>query len=175
VIENGTNGNGEGTRRRVGAVVLAVIFVGALGVAWLWARSSASETEARCLREAEKLVKAKTYIKANYERLLGSRDRREIPSPLRKTPLLSIVKNVSAGCGLADRIARVIEEENQKRNELTAKVTFRRIRIADIVNFLTVAKREYPGLYDREGRIRYARGQEADSWEVTLSLTAQKP
>jgi hypothetical protein len=85
------------------------------------------------------------------------------------------VKDVTAQCGVADRLLRVVEEENKKRGELTAKVTLRRVRMADVVNFLSIAKKEYPGLWDREARMRYSRGEEADRWDVTISLTAAKP
>jgi hypothetical protein len=175
VIENGDNGEKEGSRRHLAAGVLLGALTVLLGGAWLWVRSDVAMGRERIVREEEKLEKVKTYIQANYETLIGTPGAEAVPSPLLKKPLLSIVKDVAAKCGIEGSIARVVEEENRKRNELTAKVSFKRIRIADLVNFLSISKREYPGLYDREARMRYARGGQADSWDVTLSLTAKRP
>jgi hypothetical protein len=169
-------GNGTDMSRRHAAAFaalggLALLLAGA----WLWTFSDAKALEKRCRAEEAKVKKVKLYIEKNYEKILGPRRVEEAESPLLEKPLLSIVKDVTVQCGVADRLLRVVEEENKKLNELTAKVTLRRVRMADVVNFLAVAKKEYPGLWDREGRMRYARGEEADRWDVTLSLTAAKP
>ncbi|MHC5036547.1 MAG: hypothetical protein ACYTHM_04470 [Planctomycetota bacterium] len=163
------------TRRRIMSALLLAGLTVALAGGWLWARSNALARETRCLQEEEKLDKVKTHIQKNYEMIFGSAKEKSVASPLLQKPMLSIVKDVAGQCGMANRIQRIVEEENKKLNELTAKVTLRRVRIADTVNFLTIARKAYPGLWDREGRMRYSRGGDADSWDVTLSLTAQKP
>ncbi|MHC4780227.1 MAG: hypothetical protein ACYTFG_16785 [Planctomycetota bacterium] len=169
------NGPPEWDRRKAtilaGLVLATVILVGA----WLWVRSAARYREAAVRRDESKLEKVELFIGDNYEMIFGAGTAEEIASPLTDKPLLTIVKELCAQCGLADRLVRVVEEENKKLGELTAKVTFRRVRIADMVNFLTLGRDSYPGLWDREARMRYARGGEADSWDVTLSLTAEKP
>jgi hypothetical protein len=172
---DGPNGGTEWSRRQALGFALLGGAAVLLAAAWLWTLSGARAVEKRCRTEEAKVKKVKAYVEKNYEKILGPRDAVEAESPLLKKPLLSIVKDVTAQCGVADRLQRVVEEENKKANEVTAKVTLRRVRMADVVNLLSIAKKEYPGLWDREARMRYARGQEADRWDVTLSLTAVKP
>ncbi|MCU0722664.1 MAG: hypothetical protein MUC63_03465, partial [Planctomycetes bacterium] len=146
----------------------------ALAGAWVWVRSSNAEALARARKEEEKIDRVKRYFEANYVSLFGDPAGPGNASPLRDRTFIAIVQEVSTECGLGDRVQRVSEEENAKTGEVTAKVAFRGVRIADLVNFLALARKKYPGLSDREARMRQGRG-EADSWEVTLSLTAKKP
>jgi hypothetical protein len=172
VLENGT-ANGGPRRAIAGAAALGLL-AAVLAGAWLIARSSAAEAEVRAEREKEKILKVKRYFQENYDSLFGGSEKEGDRSPLRDKSFLEIVKEVSEECGLGDRVLRVSEEENSKTSEITAKVAFRSMRMADLVNFLALARKQYPGLWDREARMRQGRN-EADSWEVTLSLTAKKP
>ncbi|GEM_PF-2962724 len=165
----------EWTSKRIAAVaVLSVCAAGAF-FGWLWARSSVEAMEASRVREEEKLDRFKTHLEENYELFFGSEQEAEPPSPLLEKPLLSIVKDLATECGLDGRLARLVEEESAKSREMTAKISFKRVRMADVVNFLSVARKTYPGLRDREASMRHARGGEADVWDVDLSLTARKP
>jgi hypothetical protein len=169
------NGGSDGSRARVTGTVLLGLVTVVLALCWLGVRSAALREEKACRVQAGKIDKVKTFLEKNPALVFSETRVEKVPSPLREKPLISIVKELSAQCGLADRLLRVVEEENRKLGELTAKVTYRRVRIADVVNFLTIGRETYPGLWDREGRMRYARGGEANAWDVTLSLTAEKP
>ncbi|MHC4598552.1 MAG: hypothetical protein ACYS47_06065 [Planctomycetota bacterium] len=175
IPRNGENGGNEWSRRRLtGMFVFGVVAIG-LAAAWLGVRSAALRKEEACRIQGEKIDKVKTFLEKNPALIFAEERSEKTPTPLREKPLISIVKELSAQCGLDDRLLRVVMEENRKLQEMTAKVTFRRVRIADVVNFLTIGKEAFPGLWDREGRMRYSRGGEADAWDVTLSLTAEKP
>jgi hypothetical protein len=169
------NGNGGGPRRAIAGAVALGVLAAALAGSWLWVRAEAADAEALAGREKEKIVKVKIYLEENYGALFGDPGKEGERSPLREKSFLAIVKEVSDECGIGDRVVRVSpEEENPKTREVTAKVSFRALRMADVVNFLALARKMYPGLSDREARMRQGRG-EADAWEVTLSLTARKP
>lgn len=152
------------------AALLALASV-VLAGAWLWVSAQASEVESRCRTEEKKLDKVKTWLSSNYARVYGDPETDGTKTLLQGTTLLKVVKSVSEESGLTRQLVRVTEEENAKTGEMTAKVTFQKLRMADLVNFLALTKARYPGVCDREARLRAARG-EADSWNVTLSLSA---
>jgi hypothetical protein len=153
-----------------GAAVLGAIAVASIAGLWLWTRSAAIEAEKKCAREEEKIDKVKKHMAANWNGIFGAAAGRV--EPMDAGRVLTIVKDLAAECGLSETVERVDKEENAKQGEVTVKLSFQRVRMADVVNFLALARTRHPNVFDREGRMQAARG-EADAWNASVSLTAR--
>ncbi len=123
-----------------------------------------------------KLKDTKEFLAEHYELLAAPKEEEtEKQSVLAAKPLLTIIKECAEKVGLTERLSSISPQENKKLGEITAKVVFRRIRLADMVNFLAYVRSNYPEIKDREAQLRLARRQQGDIWDAYISLTGKRP
>ncbi len=161
------------TPSSAGIFVLAVL-AGILAIAYL---VNAGES-ARIGREANiketKLRETKKYIARNYDALIGGKETVQEQGAARNKPLLTIIKESAEAVGLTNNLSGMSPEENKKLGLISAKVALRRVRLADVVNFLVYVRSKYPGVMDREGKLRIVPRQQGDNWDAFVSLTMKK-
>ncbi len=156
---------------RGGDVALGAVFAlaGVLAVAWVVKKGAKEDAAASAEREKQKLEKVAKLVSDNYA-LVFSRKESEETDSLAGRPAVSIIKEIANECGISDNLIRVIPEENRKKREITAQVVLKGVRINDLVNFLVQIRTKYPGICDREARLRLT-GKGEDSWDAGLALT----
>jgi hypothetical protein len=159
-------------KSNAGLFVLALL-AGILGIAYLLHAGEPARLDRSIKTREAKLLSTKKYLAENYDALIGGKTQTSKQSLPDGKPLLTIIKESAAGVGLTDNLSAVIPEENRKLGEVTAKVVLRRIRLADLVNFLVYVRSKYPGVIDRQGQLRLARRQQADNWDAFVSLTTK--
>ena len=171
--------SGRGPARRGksrGAVFVAAALAGILAIAYLAHAGEPARIEKLINIRSAKLKDTKEFLAEHYELLAPPKeDKGEKESVHQKKPLLSIIKECTEKVGLTERLSSISPEENKKLGEITAKVVFRRIRLADVVNFLAYVRSNYPDIKDREAQLRLARRQQGDVWDAYISLTGKKP
>jgi hypothetical protein len=162
-------------RRRsgTGVFVLAVI-AAVLAIAYIAHAGEPARLAAAIKVKEAKLLDTKKFIAENYDSIIGTDNVAEQTAGPGDIPLLTIVKESVEAIGLTNNLSGVSPEENRKLGEVTAKVTLRRIRLADLVNFLVYVRSKYSGIVDREGRMRLVPRQEGDNWDAFISLTAKR-
>ncbi len=166
---------GPGKRKAGTGVFVLAALAAILAITYL-AHAGEPARIARDIKIKEgKLQDVKKYIGKNYDALVGKKEKVRKQDATQDKPLLTVIKETAQRVGLTSHLSSVTPEENKKLRETTARVVIRRIRLADLVNFLVYVRSNYPGVMDREGRLRLAPRQQADSWDAFISLTVRRP
>ncbi len=160
-------------KSNAGVFVLAAL-AGILAITYLLHVGEPARIERETRIRGAKLRDTKEYIANNYAALIGKEESARQQTRPEDKPLLTIIKESAQSVGLTDSLSAVAPEENKKLGEVTAKVVLRRIRLADLVNFLVYVRSKYPGIMDREGRLRLVPRQQGDNWDAFVSLTVKR-
>jgi hypothetical protein len=162
--------------RSTGAVFVLAALAGILAIAYLAHAGEPARIDNLINIRKTKLKDTKEFLAQHYELLAASgKEETKKQSVLAQKPLLSIIKECAGKVGLTERLSSISPQENKKLGEITAKVVFRRIRLADMVNFLAYLRSSYPDIKDKEAQLRLGRRQEGDVWDAYISLTGKMP
>jgi hypothetical protein len=161
--------------RSRGAVFVTAALAGILAIAYLAHAGEPARIDKLIRIRRAKLEDTKEFLAEHYELLAAPKEEGKKGSILVKKPLLTIIKECAERVGLTERLSSISPQENKKLGEITAKVVFRRVRLADVVNFLAYVRSNYPEIKDREAQLRLARRQQGDVWDAFISLTGKKP
>ena len=176
---NGTdkaeNLNALARKRKPGAGLFVTAALAAvLAIAYIAHAAEPARLEGEIKVREAKLNDTKKYVAQNYDALIGAKERPGEQAAPKEMPLLTVIKESAERVGLTASLSSVSPEENKKLGLVTAKVVLRRIRLTDLVNFLVHIRSNYPGIMDREGRLRLLPRQQGDSWDVFVSLTVKR-
>ena len=169
-----------GTRRSrkgksTGAVFVMAALAGILAIAYIAHAGEPARIDNLIKIRSAKLKETKKFLAEHYELLAAPKEENKKRNILEQKPLLTIIKECAERVGLTERLSSISPQENKKLGEVTAKVVFRRIRLADVVNFLAYVRSNYPDIRDREAQLRLARRQQGDMWDAYISLTGKMP
>jgi len=166
---------GVGERKHSNSAIFALAAISAiLAIIYVFNAGEPARLDRQIFVMQKKLRDTKNYIAEHYDELIGDeKNPQNTPGEMKKEPILTTIKNSTENVGLTNYLAGVAQEENKKLGEVTAKVTFRGIKLSDLVNFLVYVRSNYPGVTDRECQMRLARRQQGDKWDAFVSLTAK--
>jgi hypothetical protein len=161
--------------RSRGVVVVTAAVAGILAIAYLAHAGEPARIENLVKIRSAKLKETKRFLAEHYELLAAPKeDQGQKQNVLQTEPLLTIIKVCAESVGLTERLSSIVPQENMKLGEITAKVVFRRVRLADVVNFLAYVRSNSADISDREAQLRLARRQQEDMWDAYVSLTGKK-